>query len=390
MISHSPNGSTIYTPKHSFTWEEDIEYIVKKPYGTSGSMWEHKYYDGFTPRVHLAKNPNNTSGICYMPSSLLKTISDDSSITSKPTVPKFQFVRNTRIQQSADNNEGGQCYVRFKVDSSNYSMAFTDGQYSSHLYCAQAYNSDDGFYYGMIQPIGFTNDYSVLVNTSSNTMEAAYNIHNVSDGYNKNMSEYTQLNGDNVNKVLLSVPSGTKPAHYKYVSVNFMIAIQASNYNFLDANQTVSVFGISIPFNFVRYYSASDPSWTYRFLDVIDNTNRIGLEPSDHSLLTLDASKCSFIRGRKSVTSGYNPNFDYYSVSNKIGNTQYVWLSGQYSFKLHEGYTGGSGCPKGYDALAIGSPIVTFMINEFDLYDKSNKFVELTMSCAENIEIWTP
>ena len=389
MISYSPNGSTIYTPTHSFTWEEDIEYIVKKPYWTSGSMWEHKYYDGFTPRVHLAKNPNNTSGICYMPSSLLKTISDDSSIASQPTVPKFQFVRNTRIQQSADNNEGGQCYVRFKVDSSNYSMAFTDGQYSSHLYCAQAYNSDDGYYYGMIQPIGFTNDYSVLVNTSSNTMDAAYNIHNVSDGYNRNMSEYTQLKGDHVNKVLLSDPNGTKPAHYKYVSVNFMIAIQSSNYNFLDANQTVSVFGISIPFNYVRFYSASDPPWTYRFLDVIDNTNRIGLEPADHSLLTLESSKCSFIRGRKSVTSGYYPNFDYYSVFNKIGNTQYVWLSGQYSFKLHEGYPG-SGCPKGYDALAICSPIVTFLLNEYELYDKSNKFVELTMSCAENIEIWTP
>lgn len=393
MISCETSDGIIHTPDHSFTWDTDNLYVTKEPYGSSGSIWRDHFYDGFMPRVHLAKNPNNAYALCYLPSSLLSTLSGESSITTKPSTPKFQCVRNTRIatNDGTGNYSQGQCYVRFYVDSSQYNMAFTNGEFSSHLYCAQTYSSDSGNYFGHIQPIGFTNDASVLVNLNDTYMSAGYNIVGLGDHFNKNMSAYTNLRGDYVNKVLLNFPRGTStpPERSYYASVNFLISIQTDNYDFQAANKTVEIFGISIPFNYVRFSSSSNPSWTYRFLDVIDNHNRIGPAYSDHRLIELDDSKCSFIRGRRSDASGYTPNFDYYvRYRNESDGTQHVLIHGCYTFKVRAGYPG-TGCPVGDEVLAVGSPIVSFWLTEYYLKNRSNKFVNLIMSCAENFEIWT-
>lgn len=381
MMSFSPDGATKYTPHHSYQNKSSWYYYGTTPtYGYLSNTWH--------PVLHLGKNSINNVAECVMPSSLVYHVRSKYPST-QITTPMFQIAQTTCVKPS-DSTYPMQGFATFIPGATDPFDTGING-YSSHILTGCHTDVDDTSYI-YVQPTGYSGTSSVLINQSGSLLNSAYYVNsrpNYINQYEYPTDSITSF--DRITKVILHTTEQDSHLRWYHVAVNFLISIQALNYDlwlaFLNAPYN---YGIQIPFYCsVFNEQTGNPSWSFTWDDVYDNDSSYWNYISNPGVFRLNPgrSMMGFARAhRLGGGGGAAGQGDYFLQSYQKDNTNYCWVSGSVNFEVMFGYTGG--CPRGYSSLSFGSPIMVFKNSDDYILDSTQTRSQLLMSCAETIEIW--
>ena len=379
MISFSPDGTTKYTPHHSYQNKNSFYYNTASSYTVLSDTWH--------PVLHLGKNSINNVDECVMPSSLVYHVrSKYPSAQSLPTTPLFQIAQTTCVKPS-DSLRPMQGFATFIPGATDPFDPSING-YSSHILTG-CYTDDDSYIY--VQPTGYAGTSSVLINQSGHLLNSAYYVNSRSNYINQYEYPTDSITSfDRITKVIHHTTEEQYTSFRWYnVAVNFLIAIQALNYDLVSALRNAPLnYGVQIPFYLSLWNEQTgNPSWSFTWDDVYYNDRSYWNYISNPGVYRLNPgrSMMGFARALRLGGSGAAGQGDYLLQSYKKDNTNYCWVSGSVNF---EAGFGSPGCPRGYSSLSFGSPILVFKNSDDYILDSTQTRSQLLMSCAETIEIW--
>lgn len=382
MMSFSPDGSTKYTPYHSYQNKSSWYYYGTTPtYGNLSNTWH--------PVLHLGKNSINNVDECVMPSSLVYHVrSKYPSAQYLPTTPLFQIAKTTCVKPS-DSSYPMQGFATFIPGATDPFDTGING-YSSHILTG-CHTDVDGTSYIYVQPTGYTGTSSVLINQSGSILNSAYYVNSRSNYINQYEYPTDSITSfDRITKVILHTTEQNPNLRWYHVAVNFLISIQALNYDlWLALLNARANYGVQIPFYCsVFNEQTGNPSWSFTWDDVYANDSSYWNYISNPGVFRLNPgrSMMGFARAFRLGGGGTWGQGDYFLQAYQKDNTDYCWVSGSVNFEVEFGFTGG--CPRGYSSLSFGSPIMVFKNSDDYILDSTQTRSQLLMSCAETIEIW--